>query len=166
MNEAVNLALSDWEPFGRDCVRRHSNCGRAPVFSHDMLVLATAAEHSSADMPEWRISAIDALVERELLSRKKARDLFPDMEEIVVDSDLVRDEYYQCSVCKAYIYLSQITCPCTTTVVCASHIAELCECDVSTRGYRHRYSDQDLRSLYRTQREHGTAGVQNGYPHV
>jgi [histone H3]-trimethyl-L-lysine4 demethylase len=157
MNEAVNLALSDWEPYGRECVLRYSDDRRAPVFSHDKLILEMA---SSVDIAEWLASAIDALVERELLSRKKTRGLFSNMEEIVVDSDIVREEYYQCSVCKAYVYLSQITCSCTTNVVCTAHVAELCECDVSTRGYRHRYSDQYLGSLYQLQREHETPGIE------
>lgn len=92
-------------------------------------------------------SAIDTIVERELRSRDKTRELFPGIEEQVIDEDLPSDEYYQCSVCKTYIYLSQITCNCTTNAVCSSHASELCDCDISTRILRLRYTDQDLDDL-------------------
>lgn len=90
---------------------------------------------------------MDILVDRELQSREDTRKLFPDIEEVVTTEDLPSDEYYQCSVCKTYIYLSQITCNCTTNAVCPSHVSELCDCDVSTRILRLRYSDQDLVDL-------------------
>src|SRR5215471_14064881 len=86
-------------------------------------------------------SAMDILVNRELHSRKCSRQLLPDREEIVIDEDLPSDEQYQCSVCKTYIYLSQITCQCTVNSVCPSHASELCDCEVSTRILRLRYSD-------------------------
>jgi histone demethylase JARID1 len=90
---------------------------------------------------------MDILVDRELQSREDARQLFPGIEEIVIDQDLPSDEYYQCSVCKTYIYLSQITCSCTTNAVCVSHASELCDCDIATRQLRLRYTDQDLIDL-------------------
>jgi len=90
---------------------------------------------------------MDILVDRELQSRENTRKLFPDIEEVVVTEDLPSDEYYQCSVCKTYVYLSQITCNCTTNAVCPSHASELCDCNVSTRILRLRYSDQDLVDL-------------------
>ena len=92
---------------------------------------------------------MDILVERELQSRKDTRERFLDMEETVINTDLPSDEYYQCSVCKTYVYLSQITCSCTTNAVCPSHAAELCDCDIATRVYRLRYSDQELKHLAR-----------------
>src|SRR5271169_5300376 len=90
---------------------------------------------------------MDILVSRELELRKRSREMFPDVEEVVIDDDLPSDEYYQCSVCKTYIYLSQITCHCTTNAVCPSHASELCDCELSTRILRLRYSDQDLLDL-------------------
>ena len=90
---------------------------------------------------------MDILVDRELHSRALSREIFPDIEEVVIDEDLPSDEYYQCSVCKTYIYLSQITCNCTTNAVCCSHASELCDCELSTRILRLRYSDQDLLDL-------------------
>lgn len=90
---------------------------------------------------------MDILVDRELHSRVYSRQLLSDVKEIVIDEDLPSDEQYQCSVCKTYIYLSQITCHCTTNVVCRSHASELCDCEVSTRILRLRYSDQALTDL-------------------
>ena len=92
-------------------------------------------------------SAMEILVNRELQSREHSRHLLPDLEEIITNEDLPSDEQYQCSVCKTYVYLSQIICNCTTNAVCPSHVSELCDCEVSTRILRLRYSDQDLIDL-------------------
>src|ERR1700722_18598310 len=90
---------------------------------------------------------MDIMVDRELQDREDARQLLPEIEEIHQDTDLPSDEYYQCSVCKIYIYLSQITCQCTTNAVCHHHVSELCDCDVKTRRLRLRYTDQELIDL-------------------
>jgi len=118
-----------------------------PVFSHDELLITAALHDSSIKTAKWLTSAMDILVERELHAREEARQLFPGIEEQVIDEDLLSDEYYQCSVCKTYIYLSQITCNCTTNSVCPSHASELCDCEISTRILRLRYTDQDLMDL-------------------
>src|ERR1700731_3685176 len=110
-----------------------------PVFSHDELLITAALHDSSIKTAKWLTSAMDILVERELHVREEARQLFPGIEEQVIDEDLLSDEYYQCSVCKTYIYLSQITCNCTTNAVCPSHASELCDCEISTRILRLRY---------------------------
>jgi histone demethylase JARID1 len=146
MNEAVNFAPSDWEEYGRDCVERYREYRKMPVFSHDELLITAALHDSSIKTAKWLTSAMDILVERELQSRKAIREKF-DMEETFIEEDLPSDEYYQCSVCKAYIFLSQITCACTTNAVCGEHSAELCDCDIATRVYRLWCSDQDLVDL-------------------
>jgi [histone H3]-trimethyl-L-lysine4 demethylase len=146
MNEAVNFAPSDWEEYGRDCVERYREYRKMPVFSHDELLITAALHDSSIKTAKWLTAAMDILVERELESRKSIREKF-DMEETFIEEDLPSDEYYQCSVCKAYIFLSQITCACTTNAVCGEHVAELCDCDIATRVYRLWWSDQDLVDL-------------------
>jgi [histone H3]-trimethyl-L-lysine4 demethylase len=101
-----------------------------------------------SNLTDFRLtSAMDIMVDRELRSREETRRLFPDIEETIIEEDFPSDEYYQCSVCKTYIYLSQITCPCTTNAVCPSHASELCDCEVDTRVLRLRYTDQDLIDL-------------------
>jgi len=90
---------------------------------------------------------MDLLVATELESRKKIREAFPGIEEIVLDEDLPSDDYYQCCVCKTYIYLSQLICPCTTNSTCPTHVSEQCDCALSTRQLRLRYTDQDLQDL-------------------
>lgn len=39
MNEAVNFALPDWLPDGKDSVRRYREHNKAPVFSHNELLI-------------------------------------------------------------------------------------------------------------------------------
>jgi [histone H3]-trimethyl-L-lysine4 demethylase len=90
---------------------------------------------------------MDVLVATELESRRKIRESFPGIREIVLDDDLPSDDYYQCCVCKTYIYLSQLICPCTTNSACPSHVSEQCDCDLSSRQLRLRYNDSDLKEL-------------------
>ena len=45
LNEAVNFALPDWLPYGRDCAQRYREHRKSPVFSHDELLI-TITEHS------------------------------------------------------------------------------------------------------------------------
>ena len=147
MNEAVNFAPSDWEEYGRACIQRYSEYKKAPVFSHDELLITAALHDSSIKTAKWLTNAMDILVDRELQSRQRSRDLLPDLEETVISEDLPSDDQYQCSVCKTYIYLSQITCPCTSSSVCPSHVSELCDCPLTSRVLRLRYTDTDLTDL-------------------
>ncbi|TFK73684.1 hypothetical protein BDN72DRAFT_893856 [Pluteus cervinus] len=39
-NEAVNFALLNWLPYGRDCVQKYREHRELPVFSHDKLLIA------------------------------------------------------------------------------------------------------------------------------
>lgn len=39
MNEAVNFALPDWLPDGKESVRRYREHNKAPVFSHNELLI-------------------------------------------------------------------------------------------------------------------------------
>lgn len=91
--------------------------------------------------------AMDILVNQELQCRERSRELIPNIEESAISEDLPSDEYYQCCVCKTYVYLSQITCHCTPNAVCPSHASELCDCELSTRILRLRYTDQELIDL-------------------
>lgn len=52
-NEAVNFAPADWEPFGQEGVERYKQFRRAPVFSHDELLLTAAARDTSIKTAQW-----------------------------------------------------------------------------------------------------------------
>jgi len=83
------------------------------------------------------------MYEREMQRRKKVRTRVPNFEEVLVDHDHA-EEQYQCAICKVFCYLSQITCTCTTKVVCLDHTDNLCNDPVITRVLRKRFSDEQL----------------------
>ena len=128
-------------------MQRYSEYKKPPVFSHDELLITAALHDSSIKTAKWLTNAMDILTDREQQARQRARDLLPDLQETVISEDLPSDDQYQCSVCKTYIYLSQITCPCTSSSVCSSHASELCDCPLTSRVLRLRYTDSDLTDL-------------------
>ena len=80
-------------------------------------------------------------------------DLRKEVRETVVNSDEVYDphdkpeEQCQCSICKAFCYLSQVTCTCSTLVSCLDHAKSFCICiDPATRKtvLRTRFTDEEL----------------------
>ena len=91
------------------------------------------------------------MTDRELSGRRRARSL--GVKEVLEERDYP-EEQYQCNYCKAFCYLSQIYCTCaksrTTKVVCLEHIDYLCECDMSDRTLRLRFSDEELSNTQQT----------------
>ena len=82
------------------------------------------------------------MTDREMDQRARSRSLgFP---ETLEREDRPEDQY-QCAVCKTFCYLSQITCPCTSKVVCVDHADLLCEDRAAhQRTLRKRFSDEEL----------------------
>ncbi|OCH95910.1 hypothetical protein OBBRIDRAFT_787757 [Obba rivulosa] len=143
-NEAVNFALPDWLPFGLDCAKRYQEHKKHPVFSHDELLITITQQSQSIQTAIWINDSLKEMVEREMALRQKA--IHGDVtSEIVEEVDRPEDQY-QCSFCKAFCYLSQITCSCTTKIVCPSHGAMLCKCS-SGRILRKRFSDVELEDI-------------------
>jgi histone demethylase JARID1 len=52
-NEAVNFALPDWLPYGRDCVQRYREHRKLPVFSHDELVITITQQSQLIKTAMW-----------------------------------------------------------------------------------------------------------------
>jgi histone demethylase JARID1 len=52
-NEAVNFALPDWLPLGRDCVQRYRDHRKLPVFSQDELLVTITQQSSSIKTAMW-----------------------------------------------------------------------------------------------------------------
>ncbi|KAH6914792.1 PLU-1-like protein-domain-containing protein [Coprinopsis sp. MPI-PUGE-AT-0042] len=141
-NEAVNFALPDWLPLGRDCVQRYREHRKLPVFSHDELLITITQQSQSIKTAMWLVDCLKEMTDRELEDRHKARAL--GYSEILKEED-VPEEQYQCHVCKAFCYLSQVICQCTSRVVCADHIDLLCESrPVHSITLRKRFSDEEL----------------------
>ena len=70
MNEAVNFAPSDWEPFGEHGVQRLQDYRRQPCFSHDELLLAAAArKDTTIKTAKWLGPALERTRDREFSVR-------------------------------------------------------------------------------------------------
>ncbi|KIK29056.1 hypothetical protein PISMIDRAFT_516418 [Pisolithus microcarpus 441] len=140
-NEAVNFALPDWLPFGRDCVQRYREHRKLPVFSHDELLVTITQQSQSIKTAQWLEASLREMTERELGSRRAARAM--GITERVEDDDRPEDQY-QCSYCKVFCYLSQVICHCKSEVVCVEHAKHLCNHPINQRVLRLRFSDADL----------------------
>ncbi|KAJ4479141.1 jumonji superfamily protein [Lentinula aciculospora] len=142
-NEAVNFALPDWLPFGRDCVQRYRAFRKLPVFSHDELLITITQHSPFIKTAMWLTESLREMTEREMANRSRVRALgyVESLEEQVRPED-----QYQCTVCKVFCYLSQICCPHQSNVVCADHIELLCaKCnDSNSLILRSRFSDNEI----------------------
>ncbi|KAF9167737.1 hypothetical protein DFQ26_003321 [Actinomortierella ambigua] len=141
--EAVNFAPPDWCQFGLECAQRYKAYRKQPVFSHDELIITTATNDDSVSTAQWLQHEMADLRERELGVRESARKQYPKLRVVVEEEDRPEEEV-QCVYCNCYIYLSQITCSCTSKVACHDHIDELCKCDISEKALRLRFSDDQL----------------------
>lgn len=145
-NEAVNFALPDWLPFGLACVERYREHRKLPVFSHDELLLTIAQYSTGIKTAMWLRDSIKEMVERELAERKKARQR--GLPEYLSETDRPEDQY-QCTVCKAFCYLSHVMCHCDTKVACVDHVDLLCDKShlPNHLSLRKRIDDDDLQKL-------------------
>ncbi|KAG6335290.1 hypothetical protein ID866_3794 [Astraeus odoratus] len=140
-NEAVNFALPDWLPYGRDCVKRYREHRKLPVFSHDELLVTITQQSQSIKTAQWLEASLREMTERELERRRTARAM--NITEQLEEEDRPEDQY-QCSYCKVFCYLSQVTCHCKSEVVCVGHASQLCDHPVNQHVLKLRFSDADL----------------------
>ncbi|KIK96126.1 hypothetical protein PAXRUDRAFT_826282 [Paxillus rubicundulus Ve08.2h10] len=140
-NEAVNFALPDWLPYGRDCVQRYREHRKLPVFSHDELLVTITQQSQSIKTALWLEPSLREMTERELGSRNVARSA--GMVERLEGEDRPEDQY-QCTYCKVFCYLSQVTCHCKNEVVCVQHVKQLCDHPINQHVLTLRFSDVDL----------------------
>ncbi|KAK2465991.1 hypothetical protein APHAL10511_001632 [Amanita phalloides] len=142
-NEAVNFALPDWLPYGRECVHRYREHRKLPVFSHDELLITITQQTQSIKTAMWLIDSLQEMVEREMNDRRKVRSR--NYAETLETEDRP-EEQYQCAICKVFCYLSQILCSCTTRVSCVDHANLLCDSDRPNHclTLRKRFSDTEL----------------------
>ncbi|KAF7981714.1 hypothetical protein HWV62_32301 [Athelia sp. TMB] len=141
-NEAVNFALPEWLSYGRDCVQRYRDHKKLPVFSHDELLITITQQSQSIKTAAWLLGSLKEMIDREVGRRAYARSL--GLNEILEEEDRPED-HYQCTVCKMFCYLSQITCQCKSEIVCIDHAEHLCDHSVSQLVMRKRFSDGDLK---------------------
>lgn len=86
------------------------------------------------------------MVAAEAQERDKLRARIVNLAEKLEEEDCP-EEQYQCCVCKAFSYLSQVTCKCTKLVACLDHADQLCGCPRSSRTMRKRYSESQLEEI-------------------
>ncbi|KAI9464290.1 jumonji superfamily protein [Russula earlei] len=141
LNEAVNFALPGWLTYGRQCVERYREHRKQPVFSHDELLITITQQSQSIATAIWLNDSLKEMVDREMGDRTRARSL--KLGEILEEEDRSEDQY-QCITCKAFCYLSQVTCHCTNKVACVDHAHSLCKCAMEQRTLRKRFTDEDL----------------------
>ncbi|WVQ84008.1 hypothetical protein IAT38_006153 [Cryptococcus sp. DSM 104549] len=146
MNEAVNFALPDWLKEGKESVGRYKEHLKAPVFSHNELLITITLYSETIKTALWLKDALVEMVAGELSQRDALRASHPALNETLVEEDSP-EEQYQCAICKSFCYLAQVTCTCTKLVACLSHADQLCGCARPKRTLRKRYSEAQLEEI-------------------
>lgn len=106
-NEAVNFAPPDWVAYGAESVDTYQAYNRAPVFSHDSLLVRTARVDLRPKTAHWLLPHIDRLVQKELAKRASIRARHPGLSLEQAPGE-VSEEEYQCCVCNSLPYLSRV----------------------------------------------------------
>ncbi|WVR04433.1 hypothetical protein IAU60_001436 [Kwoniella sp. DSM 27419] len=146
MNEAVNFALPDWLADGKESVLQYKAHAKHPVFSHNELLIAITLYSETIRTAIWLKESLTQMVVEENRRRDKLRLTYPMLTETQVEEDGA-EESYQCAVCKAFCYLAQVTCACTSLVACLDHADQLCACSKSKRSLRKRYTEAQLEEI-------------------
>ena len=135
LNEAVNFAPFDWEPFGRQCIQRYIDYSKQPVFSHDELLITTLTHDDSVACARNLRSAIVALAENEFEARLNAKGYIEEEGE----AEITADENNPCVVCKCSNFLSYWRCGVTGKTACSAHVDSFCDCDASIEKRIHKF---------------------------
>ncbi|CAO1625603.1 unnamed protein product [Sympodiomycopsis kandeliae] len=145
LNEAVNFALPDWIDLDLECVRRYQKFSRAPVFSHDELIITVAQQNNALDAAVWLQEPMREMVQREVSCRDALREGIPNLQESVDESDRPEVEY-QCAHCNTFCYLGQVISPSSKGVACLEHAFQVCGVDDPQKWtLRLRFTDDQLR---------------------
>lgn len=177
LNEAVNFAPADWEPFGDAGVQRLREFHKNPCFSHEELLFTAAACDTTIVTAKWLAPALERVERRELEQRHsfvvRHKQAHPHENcafetlavnvplecglSILVQHKELEEEEYQCQHCKAFTYLSQFRCERTGRVSCLQHLEQVDCCETPAeqrlRGNAHvvilRYDNHELRQIAR-----------------
>ncbi|OAV87908.1 hypothetical protein, variant [Puccinia triticina 1-1 BBBD Race 1] len=145
LNEAVNFCLPDWLPEGNLCVQHYKALQKMPVFSHDELLVTIFLNEKGPKVSRWLLPHFRDMVEREIAERQTAltqiTNLSPD---IVIEPADLPEEQVQCHHCKAFAFLSQVTCPESSNVSCLNHSHIFGD---SPKTLRCKYTDDELQSM-------------------
>ncbi|XP_072993424.1 lysine-specific demethylase JMJ17 [Typha latifolia] len=150
--EAVNFAPADWLPHGGVGAELYRQYHKAPVLSHEELLLVVAKNGCDAKALPYlkgemhRIFTreercreelwLNGIVRSSLMSPKKHPD------------DVGSEEDPTCIICLQYLYLSAITCCCRPSAyVCLEHWKRLCECSPNNLHLLYRHNLAELGDL-------------------
>lgn len=149
VNEAVNFAPVDWEPWGESGVQRLRDYRRQPCFSHDELLMTAASRDHTIKTAKWLAPALQRLLEKETNARQHfltgplagdviAEDAYQGeryKNEPEFDVDDLEEDDYICSFCKCFSFLSRYVCKKSGKVMCLLHAGgfECCEVKESDR---------------------------------
>jgi histone demethylase JARID1 len=161
LNEAVNFAPSDWEPFGASAIQRLQEFRRQPVFCHEELLFSAAARDHTIKTARWLGPALQKMMDLELKRREDfAADynkaLNPNADDADGDSVLgshtdfpfekdaqeLQDDDIVCSYCKSYCYMSRMVCKKTSRIICLLHAGKF-ECCGSNIEDRYSLKDDE-----------------------
>ncbi|OQO15261.1 hypothetical protein B0A48_00644 [Cryoendolithus antarcticus] len=155
LNEAVNFAPSDWEPFGAEGVKRLRDYRKQPCFSHDELLLTAASGSYNITTAKWLGPAMERMHENEVYARKHFTQsdngdtgtaaTEPYVEPRywkaaeISDTDHLEEDDLVCTFCKSYCYLSRVVCSKTKKTMCLLHAGhfECCDAPESERYSGH-----------------------------
>lgn len=107
-NEAVNYAPPDWVSIGKAAVMSYKQEKRSPIFSHDYLLVQTALNDRRKETAEWLYDEFKQMVHDERIGRQRTLQTAPGIPEILVKSDSLDEDNYQCADCNCLSYLSRI----------------------------------------------------------
>jgi [histone H3]-trimethyl-L-lysine4 demethylase len=149
LNEAVNFAPSDWEPFGAAAVERLQVFRRQPVFSHEELLFSAVTRDHSIKTAKWLSTALRRVMDHETRIRGEFNEEFkairsqfangaaddtvgPDGHPpFIKDAKDHADEETVCAFCKAYGFLSRFSCRVNNKVLCLMHAGKFDCCNLS-----------------------------------
>lgn len=125
-------------------MQRYREVNKAPVFSHDELLVTIAQRETSEKISRVLHPLLEEMVIRELSRRKLARHSIANLEEMEEETQMHPDEYYHCLVDKSYCFLSHLVVPGSEAVACAEHHDKL---PAGPRIMKVRYSDSKLEAM-------------------
>ena len=158
--EAVNFALPDWIPFGRDASETYRKSQRAPSISNERLLMQVA--RNPVDLDD--VESCDILIkdlektmeDQRRLQKELSQNGITNIVGMPGDEDSEEyDEKRQCHVCMHMCYISALVCSCDAErVVCLRHWQNLCNCSPDQKCHLYWYSLHDIEDLILRVRMH------------
>ena len=148
VGEAVNFAISEWLPFGRQARQLDRQFARPECFSLQRLIITTTAARlqtaNGIAMKGSTSSRENAILLRELdlliadEQRDRALCMAIGVSRFVplvsAQSTIKTSQVPMCSICSAYCFLSAVHCSaCRLPVVCLAHVDFACSCETKAR---------------------------------